>query len=76
MFLVYYKAQEPGQQELHEHLAVQGTASSSLYRAGSPISVRLGTQMDAQNKQKIQTYCPSRLDSAPLILDSHQDPML
>lgn len=30
MFLVYYKAQEPGQQELHEHLAVQGTASSSL----------------------------------------------
>ena len=30
VFLVYYKAQEPGQQELHEHLAVQGTASSSL----------------------------------------------
>ena len=31
--------------------------------------------MDAQNKQEIQTYCPSGLDSAPLILDSHQGAM-
>ena len=31
--------------------------------------------MDAQNKQEIQTYCPTGLDSAPLILDSHQGAM-
>ena len=57
MFLVYYKAQEPGQQELHEHQAVQDTAS--LFREQvqpSPVGLGSDTQMDAQNKQKFQTY--------------------